>query len=45
MTCKDGKCEFQSGLHRPVRVGKAQRRYAELWVSVELPQLLKGDKP
>ena len=44
MTCKTGKCEFQSGLHRPVRVGKAQRRYALLWQEIELPKLLEKAK-
>jgi hypothetical protein len=41
MTCKNGKCDFDSKLHRPVKISKIQKRYAELWRELELPKLLK----
>lgn len=46
MTCKNGEhCDFQSRLHRPVKLSKDSLRYAQLWEQIDLPKLLKGDKP
>ena len=41
MSCRDGRCEFQSKMHRDVKVSLEQRVEADLWLKDYLAELMR----